>query len=431
MHFSNKRVGTVMLGILYLGLTTFGGAIAAELSTILNIPNSLGIPDEAQEIGDFKRIACCARDPNSVCCNVGSRSGSPMNTIEQEQMMWLGFESADRAPRAFASASTESASPGCETSPISVPDLTEVVHYAESGVADACVSAAGAYRTLTQDKNFAKSLSWDQTYEIRLNYFRDCMGAGPTSAKTSETLQPLMNEIGQQVGLISYRGRAPKCMATQFGSAIVTAKHCFEVKRLEDKMLVAKTYEDFSFTPLSSGKALKITGVFTETDPGLVAKAAAPLMYDHLEDDWVILTVSEEAQSDKVGLVVADKLEKSSDAKIYIPSLFLDLDELYPAGDVTWPETVLIDFSPTCRIGARDDNFMLHGCSTLGGVSGAPIIRYRESAGRPEVIGIHAGASRWLANSSLCAKKYGGAFQNYAVSITADMVKELGMSSHE
>ena len=96
-----------------------------------------------------------------------------------------------------------------------------------------------------------------------------------------------------------------------------------------------------------------------------------------------------------------------------------------PADD--WRSRVVTDFSSTCRVVVRDENFLLHSCNTLGGVSGSPVLRFNRSRESYEMIGIHTGASEWLARWNQCASNFAGGFPNYAVAVSPrmlDAVKE-------
>lgn len=210
------------------------------------------------------------------------------------------------------------------------------------------------------------------------------------------------------LGVISGDNYERKCIGVVSDGLVVTASHCFgyEIDGLTGKLLIEFPSGNFYFNSFA-GKSYRLSAS-GELNGKVIDLESRP------EDDWLAIPFSSEEILLPPGVPFAPDLatfERS--VTIIAPSQYLTALEVC-RNDWKKPElldSLSIDLRPGCRILAREGDIVYHGCQTVSGMSGAPLLTVE--SGRVYFLAVHSGASMGLRTQ--CAKDYAPRLPNYAV----------------
>lgn len=383
--------------VLLLG--QYGGPSNAQSRLILEI----GDPTIQSPVSPG-RIACCLMNPGSSCCG-GSQTSFEMlspslfESAEPANVVGSSFGFADQC---------SSPMPG-----LSLVDQVQLLTYANSPQGRACSLDAMAVSSSIATGNVSE--------ELLENYFKNCLGVDIYAENNTHelSLTPL-KAILSQVGYLKRQNKnSPHCMATRIGSKLLTSRHCIGNRIYNGKYILDEDLSNYRFSHLSEpseeGYALGHLDGF-EPEWNL----------SDLQGDWVVLNMigfSETAASNDLISLGSVSIAIDEGKRIVIPSVFRSLLDLSPDNYDAWSEAIVPDVSPTCRVTYNNKKFLYHGCQTVGGVSGAPILVSDGNAGL-RIVGLHSGGTnRSLVAQDSCIANIQALVPNWGVP-TNDKMRE-------
>jgi hypothetical protein len=283
----------------------------------------------------------------------------------------------------------------------------------------ACRQAQAAIAGIDDfNKGNADTLQASQLQKIAL-YYQLC---------TTENVPPSMLQVlgiivdtnasgGEPATGVMIGGKryAPIGMAVQIApDRIYTARHVlFSSGDKSQDLKGPRTLSALFYLPFAApAKALKIE---REIRPAGIAENSSGVV-----NDQAVLELVTSFSPDNVLWPLVRRMELPASGvptRLYIAGFHAALarskapDALHLPG--SWTHFIRRDGMPTCsRITQNDDGCMLHGCDTVGGLSGAPVFADGVSTdgGRPVVIGVHRGSAFSLGNAICSAGTQGKKF---------------------
>lgn len=284
------------------------------------------------------------------------------------------------------------------------PERTVAVSFHQSSQVQACNEIAPK---LMRQRNSIKSaysynISTKEHRELAASYFKTCLTGDP--AVYAPQLSPAdIASTKDRTMLLTGKDGRPECHGFRLNGHIVTADHCLGTAKLNDEIKV-RTLD--SAQPLKAVLTLRggVEGRSRLDRDYAILKLQSPVAGDGATDlDWLDAPIGGNrvfiTQVNTYALIAQDAELQGS-----LASAAVTLD------------------NPTCRFGVgRTDEYLLHGCPTEGGTSGAAYIQ-KGGDGRLRLVGVHGGETSGLPKRELsdCARS----LANYGVMLPLDTVRQ-------